>query len=177
MRVFPDRKIRFGVGKMKKKWRPVLAGIMLIVAAAPYIFASVRWFVNPAYLPDPDTNGQLPVWPWVGLIILVPFWSPLLTGAVCGIFRRACGLAFMGAVSPLLLTIFMRPWGWEDVGMGYLLASSPVYIYTPLMSLQFVLMGGVAILLFFSRKDFSDREESSERLYAPPKNIRDMISE
>jgi len=162
---------------MKKTWRPVLAGIMLIVASAPYIFASIRWFINPAYLPDPDTGGQLPVWPWVGLIILIPFWSPLLTGAICGIFRRACGLAFMGAVSPLLLTIFMRPWGWEDMGMGYLLASSPASVYIPLMSFQYVLMGGAAILLFFSRKDFRDREESSERLYAPPKNIGDMISE
>jgi hypothetical protein len=57
------------------------------------------------------------------------------------------------------------------------LASSPASVYIPLMSLQYVLMGSAAILLFFSRKDFRDREESSERLYAPPKNIRDIISE
>ncbi len=163
---------------MKKYiWKPLLSTILLIVASIPYILASVRWFINPAFLPDPDTGGQLPVWPWVGFIILVPFWSPLLTGAVCAMFRRACGLAFAGAITPLLLTISLRPWGWGDVGMGFLLSSSPASVYIPLMTLHYVLIGGAAILLLFSRQDFRDREESSERLYAPPKNIRKMISE
>jgi len=159
---------------MKKTWKPISAAVLMLLASLPYIFASIRWFINPGYIPEDQGGG--PVWPWVGVIILFPFWSPLITGATCALFRRACGLAFVSAMTPLLLTIFLRPWGWEDVGVGYLLESSPVSIYILVTVVFNCLMGGAAILLWFSRKDFTDRQISSQRLYSPPDKIREMLS-
>jgi hypothetical protein len=159
---------------MSKTWKPVIAAILLIGASVPYFVSSIRWFITPGFISEEAGGGQ--IWPWVGVVILVPFLSPLLIGAICAFFRKACGLAFIGALTPIVLTIFLRPWGWEDMGMGYLLRSSSVYVYGPLMALNYIFMGAAAVLLFLSRREFGDRETSSERLYSPPKNWRDKFS-
>jgi hypothetical protein len=158
---------------MRNLWKPVLAGILLLGAAFPYLFSSVRWFISPGTIPNEMGGGT--VWPWVGVIILIPFWSPLITGAICAFARRACWLACSSALVPVFLTIGLRPWGWEDVGFGYLLRTSSVFLYLPIMSLHYVLMVSAFILLLLSRHDFLDREISAERLYRPPKKWRKMI--
>jgi hypothetical protein len=160
---------------MKRTWKTVTAVILLIGASIPYLISSIRWFINPGYLPEESGGGQ--IWPMVGIIILIPFWSPLLTSAVCAIFTRSCGLAFIGAVTPIILTIMLRSWGWGDAGIGYLLSSSSVFVYGLLMSLQFIAMGAAAVLIFFSRQEFKDRQTSAERMYGPPKKWRDTMSE
>jgi hypothetical protein len=160
---------------MKRNMRLITAAILLVLACIPYLISSIRWFINPGYIPEESGGGQ--IWPVVGIIILIPFWSPLVTGAICAIFRRSCGLAFIGAITPLILTIMLRPWGWSDMGIGYLLSSTSVFVYGLLMSVQFIAMGLAAILIFLSRQEFKDRQTVAERMYGPPKKWRDTMSE
>ncbi len=161
-------------GNTRRIWMPFVAGVLLVVAAAPYLIAAARWFLVPGTIPESQGGG--PIWPWLGVIILFPFWSPLLGAAVCAFFRRAVGVAIPSALVPPVLTILSRPWGWGDVGLGYLVGSSSVYLYLLLTTLHFVLMGAAAILLLFSRRTFTDQETSGLRLYAPPKNWRKLVS-
>jgi hypothetical protein len=160
---------------MKRNMKLITAAILLVLACIPYLVSSIRWFITPSYISDESGGGR--IWPMVGVIILVPFWSPLVTSAVCAIFRKSCGLAFIGAITPIILTIMLRPWGWGDVGIGYLLSSSSVFVYGLLMSVQFIAMGAAAVLIFFSRQEFKDRQTSAERMYGPPKKWRDTMSE
>ncbi len=157
----------------KTIWFPTVAAVLLIAAAVPYFAASVRWFMAPAVIPQDLGGGN--VWPWVGVMILVPFWTPLIIGSICAFARKAFGLAFVCALAPSIMTIVLRPWGWEDVGIGYLVSSSSVYLYGLLTSLHFAVMAAAALLLLFSRRTFREQESSSERLYGPPKNWRDMV--
>ncbi len=154
-----------------KIWGPFVASALLVLASLPYLIASVRWFIAPGVISENLGGGQ--IWPWVGVMMLFPFWSPLLVAAICAFCRRAVGLAVTGALTPLLLTILSRPWGWGDVGFGYLISSSSVYVYGLLTTLQFTCMAAAAMLLVFSRRVFKDRETSGARLYGPPKNWRD----
>ena len=147
---------------------------MLILASVPYFLASARWFIKPGFIPEKMGGGQ--VWPWLGLVIMIPFWSPLITGATCALFRKACGLAFAGAMTPLVLTMLLRPWGWGDAGIGYLMQSSPFGIYLLCTVLFNCVLGGAAVLLWYSRQEFTDRQPASGWLYSPPQRIRDLIS-
>jgi hypothetical protein len=144
-----------------------------MAATVPYFAASARWFITPGVIPNDLGGGK--IWPWVGVMILVPFWGPLLLGAICALGRRAFGLAFISAMAPSILTILLRPWGWGDVGVGPLVGSATASVYGFLTTLHFVFMGAAAILLLFSRRTFKEQESSSERLYGPPKNWRDMV--
>ena len=159
---------------MKSTWAPPVAALLLVAASVPYIIASSRWFTTTGFIPQ-DLGGGT-VWPWLGVILLAPLWSPLLIGAICASLRKGFELAFAAAMTPPVLTIVSRPWGWGDVGLGLLLSSSSPLIYGLLMSLHFILMAGAATLLLFSRGEFRDRETTSERLYAPPSKWRDMIT-
>ncbi len=161
------------MNRARTSWFPFLAAALMLAASVPYLVSSARWFMAPGVIAKELGGGK--VWPWVGIIILVPFWAPLIIGAICAFARKAFGLAFVCALAPSVLTIFLRPWGWEDVGIGYLVGSSSVFMYGALTSLHFAVTAAAALLLLFSRKTFREQESSAERLYGPPKNWRDMV--
>ena len=154
---------------MKKTWKPILAGILMIAASVPYCFASTRWFAEPGYLPESLGGGR--VLPVFGLLILFPFAFPLLTGAVCAFMRRAWGLAFIGSAAPLLFTVLLLPWGWGRIGAEYLVRSQSAPIRYAFMALVYVLIVAAAALLWTSRKEFRGRTSSAEHLYSGPKNF------
>jgi hypothetical protein len=91
--------------------------------------------------------------------------------------RRAWGLAFLGAVTPLVFTVLLTPWGWTRVGIEYVVQSQPPPIRLTFTILVYLMMVAAAILLFLSRKEFKGRKSSTEHLFSPPKKYRDMISE
>jgi hypothetical protein len=160
---------------MKKTWKPIIAGILMLLACVPYVIASIRWYITPGFLPDNLGGG--PIWAPLGFILLIPFGLPLLSGAICAMVRRAWGLAFLGAVTPLVFTVLLTPWGWTRVGIEYVVQSQPPPIRLTFTILVYLMMVAAAILLFLSRKEFKGRKSSTEHLFSPPKKLRDMISE
>ena len=160
---------------MKKTWKPIVAGILMLLACVPYFIASIRWYITPGVLPDSLGGG--PVWAPLGFVLLIPFGLPLFSGAICAMVGRAWGMAFIGAVAPLVFTVLLTPWGWTRVGIEYVVRSQSPPIRLFFIILVYLIMVIAVILLFFSRKEFKGRKSSSEHLFSPPEKLRDMISE
>lgn len=154
---------------MKKTWKPVVAGILLIAASVPYCVASTRWFAEPGHAPESMGGG--PISPWFGLVILFPFALPLLIGAVCALSRRAWGLAFIGSVAPLVFTVLLLQWGWARIGPEYMVRSQSAPMRYAFMTAVYALMVAAAGLLWLSKKEFKGRKSSAEHLFSPPKKL------
>lgn len=154
---------------MKKTWKPVVAGILLIASSIPYIVASTRWFVTPGFLPK-DMGGG-PVWATLGLTIFFPFALPLLAGGICAIIRRAWVMAFVGAVVPLVFTVLLSPWGWALIGTEYMVRSLPSFVRYVSITMVYLLTVVAAILIYLSRSEFKGRRSSAEHLFSAPKRL------
>jgi hypothetical protein len=160
---------------MQKTWKPVIAGLLLFAASIPYCIASTRWFVYPENLPDNVGSG--PIWPYLGLIILVPFALPMIAGGICALLRRAWGLAFLGAIVPLFVTLLLLPYGWVRIGPEYVVRSYSAFIRYPFITLVYLMIAGAAVLLYLSRKEFKGRKSSTEHLFSPPKKLKNLIND
>jgi hypothetical protein len=152
---------------MKKTWRPVAAGALMIAASLPYWVASTRWFGTREFFPDELGGGQ--VGSWLGIIVLLPFAFPLVAGAICAMMRKAWGLAFLGAVAPLVFTLLLAPFGWVRIGPEYVVRSLPAFVRYPFDALVYLLTAVAAVLIYRSRNEFQGRRSAAEHLFSPPK--------
>jgi hypothetical protein len=151
---------------MKKTSKPVVAAAFMIAASLPYWVASTRWLVTREVFPDELGGG--PIGSWLGIIVLVPFAFPLVSGAICAILRRAWGLAFLGAVAPLAFTLLLAPFGWVRLGPEYVVRSLPVSVRYSFDALVYLLMAAAAVLIYRSRNEFRGRRSAAEHLFSPP---------
>ena len=152
---------------MKKSWRPVVAGTLMIAASLPYWVASTRWLGTREFFSDELGGGQ--IGSWLGIIVLLPFAFPLVVGAICAISRRAWGLAFLGAVAPLAFTLLLAPFGWLRLGPEYVVRSLPACVRYSFDALVYLLMAAAAVLLYRSRNEFKGRRSAAEHLFSPPR--------
>jgi hypothetical protein len=104
--------------RVKLTWRPVVAGVLEIMASTPYFLASLTFFLFPARMKDADTYmtgattpGVAEVWAPVGLVMWLPFALPLAVGGACALVRKGWDLAFLGPIVPLFLTVLSVLWG------------------------------------------------------------------
>jgi hypothetical protein len=156
---------------MKKSWRPVVAGMLEIMASAPYFLASVMFYLFPTWVQVGSVTSStgvttptiVQVWAPSGLVIWLPFALPLAVGGTCGLFRRGWDLAFLGPVVPLALTAASLAWG--NLGLtsfGSLFAfglipSVPVRL--AIVAAFFAMMVAALVLVILSRKEFPRRRK------------------
>ena len=154
--------------KVKRTWRPIAAGIMQMLACFTYIFCAIELFFFPRNLPDSAGGG--PVWAPIGIIVWLPFLLPLAVASVSAVTRRAWGLALIGGLLPLVLTVLASAWSVTSIGMA-------LFYWTPLplgvcRIIEFAVYGLIvlaAALIVWSRREFIGRTSAAEQLYGPPK--------
>jgi hypothetical protein len=157
---------------MKKTWKPIAAGILMFLSSVPYVAAATRFYVTPGFLPENLGGGF--VWAPLGVIVQFPFAFPLLAGGIGSIIRRTWGLVFAGAVTPLVLTVLLSPWGWAGMATDYLVHSLPTFPRYLSIAAVYLFMITAALLLYLSRREFKGRRSSTEHLFAPPEKIRNQ---
>jgi hypothetical protein len=153
---------------MKKRWMPIVAAVLQFLASIPYLFLSVALFIFPDFLPE--ALGGTQIWAPVGFVVWFPYAVPLFIGGISALIRKAWGLALIGAVTPMALTVLLRPWQGNSVGMALFFRSPiPWPICQSLEVLVGLFMVAAAVLVVWSRKEFSGRQSFAEHLYSPPK--------
>ncbi len=152
----------------KRTWRPIVAGVLQMLACIPYVFCAIELFFFPRDLPA--TAGGGPVWAPIGIIVWLPFLLPLLAASISALTRRAWGLALFGGLAPLVLTVLASKWSVTSIAMA-------LFYWTELpLSTGRLIEAGVygsivvaAALLVWSRREFVGRTSAAEQLYGPPK--------
>jgi hypothetical protein len=152
---------------MKRTWKPIVAGTIMIATSIPYWVASTRWFVTREVFPEELGGG--PIGSWLGIIVLLPFAFPLVAGAICAMLRRAWGLAFLGAVAPLAFTLLLAPFGWVRLGPEYIVRSLSVFVRYSFDAMVYLLMVAAAVMIYLSRNEFKGRRSAAEHLFSPPR--------
>ena len=163
---------------VKRTWRPIVAGIMQGIACLPYIFCAIELFIWPRDLSEMTGGGLVstgeglsgPVWAPIGVVVWLPFLLPLALASVAAVTRRAWGLALIGGLLPLVLTVLIAPWAASSIGTA-LSQYAPVSPATARL-IEFVTYGVLvlaAALLVWSRREFVGRTSAAEQLYGPPK--------
>ena len=148
---------------MKKTWKPIVAGLLLLPASVPYLIATVAVLRNPPNLPQEVGGGE--AWAPVGLIIWMPFALPLILGGIAALMRKAWGLAFIGAAAPLVLTVILSPWRSTDIGTASFFDAAIPSVRILVVVSVYVAMVAAVVLLILSRKEFVGRRSVGEQLY------------
>ncbi len=154
--------------KVKRTWRPIVAAVMQMLACLPYIFCAIELYFWPRNLPVNAGGGRM--WAPIGVIVWLPFLLPLAIASVAAVTRRAWGLALIGGLLPLVLTVLAAPWSVTSIGAA-LFQYAPVSLATGRL-IEFVTYGFLvlaAALLVWSRREFVGRTSAAEQLYGPPK--------
>ena len=154
--------------KVKRTWRPVVAGVMQMLACFPYIFFAIELFIWPRDLSP--TAGGGPVWAPIGVVVWLPFLLPLAIASVAAVTRRAWRLALVGGLLPLVLTVVLAPFAGTSIGtalLQYSPASQAAARAVELTTYGFLVLA--AALLVWSRREFVGRTSATEYLYGPPK--------
>ena len=152
-------------------WRPILAGMLEILASAPYFVASVMFYLFPTkvqvgfitYGSGETTPVIIQVWAPAGLVVWLPFAVPLVVGGICSLFRKGWDLALLGPIVPLALTAISLAWG--HLGLTAF-GSLFVFGWVPAMAVRwaivaafFAIMLAAVILVALSRKQFPRRRK------------------
>jgi len=163
--------------KVKRTWRPVVAGVMQMLACFPYIFFAIELFIWPRDLAPtaggglvPKVEGGHPVWAPIGVVVWLPFLLPLAIASVAAVTRRAWRLALVGGLLPLVLTVVLAPFAGTSIGtalLQYSPASQAAARAVELTTYGFLVLA--AALLVWSRREFVGRTSATEYLYGPPK--------
>ncbi len=152
-------------------WRPVVAGIMEILASAPYFVSSVMFYLFPTrvqmgsitYSTGETTPVIVQVWAPTGLIMWLPFALPLAAAGVCSLFRKGWDLALLGPIVTLALTALSLAWGHLGLtAFGSLFA----FGWVPSMGVRWAIVAGflammvaAIVLVALSRKEFPRRRK------------------
>ena len=163
--------------KAKRTWRPIVAGVMQMLACLPYVFCAIELFIWPRDLSSTAGGGLVPqvvnggkIWEPIGVIVWMPYILPLAMASIAAVTRRAWRLALIGGLLPLVLTVVLAPFAGTRIGLA-------LYYYTPVSLVigrlvEFTAYGFLALaaaLIVWSRREFVGRTSATEYLYGPPK--------
>jgi len=152
----------------KRTWRPVLAGVLQILACLPYIFSALELYFWPRDLPVSAGGGK--IWEPIGVLVWVPFILPLVLGSISSLIRKAWGLALIGALLPLVFTVLAAPWSVTSIGTALFYRTEwPLGVCRAIEFSVYAFMVLAAALVVWSRREFTGRSSAGEHLYGPPK--------
>jgi hypothetical protein len=153
---------------MKKTWMPPSAAALQFLASAPYLVLSLELYFVPGYLPDALGGGR--IWGAVGFLVWFPFALPLLVGGFSSLLRKAWGVALIGTLLPLVLTVFLAPWQGTRISTALFYSTSfPRVLCQIIEFLAYLFMVAAAVLMVWARDEFTGRKSAAEHLYGPPK--------
>lgn len=153
---------------MKRTWMPLAAAALQFLASIPFLVLAFELFASPRSLPE--NVGGTQIWAPVGVIIWFPFAVPLLLGGISALIRRAWGMALIGAVLPLALTVILSPWQATRLGMAFFFFTDLPYAFCQSLEYStYFFMVASAVLVVWSRGEFSGRKSAAEHLFGPPK--------
>jgi hypothetical protein len=132
---------------MNKTWKPIIAGILEIMAGFGML-ASAYFFLALLYIETP--------WPWPPghfLWFFIPFLGILsVVGGVCALLRRKWGLAFAGAIATVPLFLVARFGLRVFINYPYIEPTPPIfYLY---LVLPLLLSIAIITLIVLSKKEF-----------------------
>ncbi len=134
----------------KRTWKPIAAGLLLVLACLPYVYAALDLNFGPA------VNESYSFRPPPAVLVWLPFILPLALGAMSALARRLWGVGLVGAILPLVLRPFSKTWTFNSI-------SAVLNWHTPLpdqacRTIEFgmyMFMLLAAVLVVWSRREFS----------------------